>query len=148
MKPINWNSGRNKGRSEKQEQEALIRWTQSHKNKYFELDLLFAIPNAGGYTGTYKQNMLRVMGMKRQGVKPGVPDLFLPVPSRKTDHPNGLSLGLFIEMKANKNELSDAQAHWKAKLLLIGYKVEVCYSLEQAAKAIQEYLGLPKEILP
>jgi len=95
-------------------------------------DLLFAIPNAGGYTGGFKQNMLRVMKMKAEGLKSGVPDLFLPV-SANSFH------GLFIEMKAGKNKTTPKQNCFIEKLISQGYKVVVCYSCTEAVNVIKNY---------
>ena len=71
---------------EAQEQAVVISWCEMQKNKYPELSMIYHCPN-GGY-----RNKIEAANLKRQGVKSGVPDLFLPVP-RKNKH------GLFIEMK-------------------------------------------------
>lgn len=59
--------------TEEQEQETLFAWAAANEGTHQELRLLFAVPN-GGYR--HKQTALR---MKRTGVKPGVPDMCLPV---------------------------------------------------------------------
>lgn len=119
--------------SEHDEQAALIDWCDFHKTQYPILDYLFAIPNGGKrYLGTARK-------LKAEGVKPGVLDLFLPVPSQGRH-------GLFIEMKYGKNTLSDNQKIWQARLMNQGYKVEICYNWEEAAQAIMDYLNLEWEL--
>lgn len=114
--------------SEHQEQAALIKLCKLNEKKYPELALLFAVPNGGvRHIGT-------AVKLKAEGVKSGVPDLFLPVPRGKYH-------GLFIEMKAAKGKLSINQSWWISALSATGYRVEVCYGWESAAKVIEDYLG-------
>lgn len=120
--------------NEKAEQSTLFKWAEIAGNQYPELALLFAIPNAGGFTGGYKKNMLRVMSMRREGVKKGVPDLFLPVPRGKYH-------GLFIEMKTEKGKASIEQKHWINRLSEQGFWCEVCPGFEAAKQTIERYLG-------
>lgn len=115
--------------SEAKEQEVLISWCEMQKKKYPVLDLIFHVPN-GGY-----RNKFEAANLKRQGVKAGVPDIFLPVPNKKYH-------GLFIEMKWGKNTCSHNQKEWILKLSEQGYKVNVCYSSLEAIEVIKEYLGI------
>lgn len=73
------------------------------------------------------------MNLKKQGVKSGVPDLCLPV-SRNKIH------GLYIEMKYGRNKTTENQNTWIEKLKKQGYKVEVCYSGDEAIEILKEYL--------
>jgi len=100
---------------------------------YPGINKLFAIPNGGARdAGTGAM-------MKAEGVKPGVPDLFLPQPSRTF-------AGLFIEMKkpgeqTTKNGgLSERQVEVCNMLHDSGYRVEVCYSWREAAVVLVHYL--------
>ena len=115
--------------SEAQEQVLLFQWAKMQENVYPELKLLFHIPNGG------KRNLKEAMNLKRQGVKAGVLDIFLPV-ARKDKH------GLWIEMKYGKNRLQPVQHKWYWALKDQGYEVEVCYSAEEAITVIKEYLGV------
>ena len=72
---------------ESREQTKLFEFA-SHFN---ELKWMFAIPN-GGY-----RNPREAANLKRQGVKAGVSDIFLPLPTDKYH-------GLFIEMKVHPNK--------------------------------------------
>lgn len=69
---------------------------------------------------------------KAQGMLSGVPDLFLPVP-RQGHH------GLFIEMKSDKGRVSDNQKWFLEQVASIGYKVAVCYGVNEAIKTIEDY---------
>jgi hypothetical protein len=71
-----------------------LKWFYYQYPKYS--NLIFAIPNGG------QRNIVVAKKLKEEGVKPGVPDLFLPVPN------NGFC-GLFIEMKSEKGILSNNQ---------------------------------------
>lgn len=84
--------------------------------------------------------MTEAIRFKKEGVKAGVPDLFLPIPM------NGYS-GLFIEMKKadRTNRPTQAQKEWQEFLTGVGYKSVICYGYEEAVIAIQDYYGVPKE---
>lgn len=106
---------------------ALFQWAAIQQRCWPELELLFAIPNGGH----------RVKGvavkLQREGVRAGVPDIFLPV-ARGDWH------GLFIEMKAEKGKVTEKQEEWHERLKAAGYLVLVCYGWEAARKAIESYL--------
>lgn len=114
---------------EADQQEALFRWAQFRAATMPELNLLYHIPNGG------KRNAKEAAHLKRQGVKPGVPDLCLPV-ARGKYH------GLYIEMKAGDNKPTGKQEEWLSDLSAQGYAVSVCWSHEEAEKAIETYMGL------
>lgn len=114
--------------TEAQEQAALFRWAAYSRVKYPALDLLFAIPNGG------RRDLIEAKHLKEQGVKPGVPDICLPVPS-------GRYTALFIELKRRKKgEVSEEQRGWIAALNRVGCKAVVCRGWEEARQAIEEYL--------
>lgn len=122
--------------SEAQEQTAVIKWSQGLykkqpdiREKYPELKLLFHIPN-GGY-----RNAIEGKHLKAQGVKPGVPDLCLPV-ARGHYH------GLYIEMKTKTGRERSEQAWWRTELMKQGYCSEVCRGYEHAINVLNWYLGL------
>ena len=116
--------------TEHQEQAKVIQWCNLQKGKYPVLDLIFAIPN-----GTNKSITARVK-FKAEGLKSGVPDLFLPVPS-------GGYHGLFIEMKRTKGSYaSTEQLDWIEKLRAQGYDAVMCKGGDAAIEKIKEYLGI------
>ena len=113
--------------NEHNEQVAFFRWARLQEGIYPELALMFAIPNGG------HRHISVARKLKAEGVKAGVPDIFLPI-SR------GEYCGLFIEMKTGKNKLTESQRKYKIQLETQGYYVEVCYDWEQASKIIGNYL--------
>lgn len=106
-----------------------------------ELKRLFAIKNAG------HGDAVRGAMSKAEGVKPGVPDIMLPVPARISVY-NAYYHGLFIELKRLKSQrgaagsTSQVQDDWREYLSQAGYCVEVCHGWEAARDAILRYLGL------
>ena len=118
--------------SEAEEQKIIFRWAEYLKGRCPELSLLFAVPNGG------TRNQIEAHNLKLQGVKSGVPDMFLPV-SRGAYH------GLFIELKRKKGGVvSDAQKQWIADLEKQGYMATVAHGSEEAIKIITNYLMAKK----
>lgn len=113
---------------ESQEQMWLFRWAELQKGKYPELEMLYHIPNGGS------RNKLEAAHLQAEGVKPGVPDLCLPV-SRGGYH------GLYIELKRLRGgKVSDAQTVWLARLRDQNFKAVVCKGWEEAAECLKDYL--------
>ena len=142
-KALQGKSGKKKSTPEHDEQVALFYWAELNSNKIPSLKLLMAIPNGASYGGGGgRWNIAK--RMKDEGVKKGVPDIFLPVPMTYLNEGQvvGMKAGLWIEMKAGKNKTSPDQDWWIGKLRDMGYRVEVCYSAEDAIKIIKEYLDL------
>lgn len=117
------------GTSEHEEQITLINWCELYKNKYPALNMLFAIPNGGA------RHIAVAIKLKKEGVKRGVPDLFLAYPN-KGKH------GLFIEMKALKGKKTIEQSWWIEKLTDKEYEAKTCYGWIEAVKTICSYLGI------
>lgn len=115
--------------TEAQEQEALFYWASIEQRRYPELALLHAIPNGGS------RHPVEAKHLKAQGVKAGIPDIFLPV-ARQGYH------GLYIELKRVKGGcVSEAQQRWLDYLREQGYKAEVCRGFEEARREIVVYLA-------
>ena len=146
-KALTSKGGGKKGHPEHDEQVKVFEWASVMSSKMPELKLLFAIPNGAFYGGHWSV----ANRMKAEGVKSGVPDIFLPV--KKIDV--GLEVvvndelseqfgkvwcGLWIEMKAGKNKVSPEQEWWLEQLTKQGYLTRVCYSAEEAISEIEEYL--------
>lgn len=113
--------------TEHTEQALFVQWTLRMQKHIPELGLLFAIPNGGKRTKSVAARL------KLEGVKSGVPDLFLPV-ARQDCH------GLFIEMKrAEGGSLSLTQKSFIALLRSQGYRVEVANGFLEAKKTIIDY---------
>lgn len=90
---------------------------------------IFAIPN-GGF-----RHITTAKKLQREGVKSGVPDLFIPIIQGKIG-------GMFLEMKRKGGKLSDVQKFWLNQLEEEGYRVKVAFSVDEAIKAIEDYIAL------
>lgn len=133
-----------RGDPEHQEQKAVFEWAQALEGQHPELELLHAIPNGGGRpskqrydkkTGRMVRYSVEAAKLKAEGVKPGVPDVMLPV-ARQGFH------GLYIEMKADRGRTSKDQRRWIDRLRAEGYRVEVAVGWVAAARILAEYLGI------
>lgn len=116
------------GPSEDTIQAQVIRWASLQAGVYPELSRLFHIPNGG------QRHAAVAAKLKGQGVKPGVPDLCLPVPRFGCP-------GLWIEMKTSDGRVSTSQKDWIAYLKGAGYRVEVCRSFDEARGVLVDYLN-------
>lgn len=121
---------KNRQYAEHSHQVAVIDWCNIKGNQYPELNLIFAIPNAGTF-GTQKMGNLH----KREGLKSGVPDLFLPI-ARRGFH------GLFIEMKSESGKPTEHQKRWEELLKSQGYYHDFCYGSAQAIELLSWYLEI------
>ncbi|MDL2315485.1 VRR-NUC domain-containing protein [Desulfovibrio sp. OttesenSCG-928-A18] len=116
-----------KRRYEHEEQVALVARCREMENQYPELTLLYAVPNGG------HRHVAVAAKLKAEGVKAGVPDLFLPVP-RNPFH------GLYIELKAAWGTVSDSQRRMLRALEKQGYACVVAYGWIAAWEEIEAYL--------
>lgn len=104
-----------------------------------ELKWIFAVPNGG------QRDKITAAKLKHEGVKPGVPDTFFPLPCAQY-------AGLFIEMKRSSDKAtkrragttSDVQDEWIAYLRSVRYACSVCFDWRSAARDIQSYVELVK----
>jgi len=125
--------------SEHDEQAVLTTWAAVKARSVPELALLHAIPN--GAKLPWRKNAKgqryspEAMRLKEEGLKPGVPDLCLPV-ARNGYH------GLYIELKFRSNKPSQEQEWWLDRLAEQGFLAIACWGFEEAREAISEYLGL------
>ena len=118
--------------TEHAEQVAVIDWCMMNLRQYPELDLLFAVPN-GAMLGGGKIGAIRMNALKAEGLRPGVPDLFLPV-ARHMCH------GLFIEMKTSSGRLSENQTEYIAAVEKQGYFCAVCHGADEAIETLEWYM--------
>ena len=91
------------------------------------LQWMLHVPNGG------KRPKGEAGRLKAIGVKPGVPDLLLPIP-------NGDWSGLAVELKSLAGRLSPAQAAWLDRLAQSGYLVAVCRSFEEFRAVVDRFL--------
>lgn len=123
--------------SEHDTQVALMEWVERFKSRYPALGRIYAVPN-GGFRHPSVASWL-----KKEGVRPGVLDLALPVP-RRGKH------GMYLELKYGRNKPTPEQAVEIESLRKDGYYVpDPCYSWIEAAHKIAWYLGIDgDDILP
>lgn len=99
------------------EQREFVQWFKRTYPDY----MIFAIPNGGGRTPAEGQRL------KLEGVQAGVPDLQILLPNGKA---------LFIEMKTKTGTLSASQRELIPKIESLGFKVFVCYGMEDAVSKV------------
>lgn len=119
--------------SESIEQQQLFQWASWLQPRHPELALMYHIPNEG------KRSRATGGRMCAEGLKAGVPDICLPVPS-------GEYHGLYIEMKRIGGRPSKPQKQWIQHLNEQGYHAAVCFGFEDAAGLIMKYLGLKGDV--
>ena len=131
-----------KSGTEAAHQTALFAWAALQVKRWPELRWLHHIPNGGSRGDDAKSRAIRGSQMKAQGVRTGVADVCLPV------RRGGWS-GLYIEMKkpsekpvkaTSKGGVSDDQAEFGAFVQSQGFGWIVCYSWEEAAEVLTQYL--------
>lgn len=117
--------------TEAKHQAAIFKWSRqpSIRAIWPELALLHHIPNGGC------RDAVEGRHLKEQGVKPGVPDLCLPV-ARGSYH------GLYLELKNEVGKTSPQQDWWGEQLLAQGYMWRVCHGWQTAVRVLEWYLSL------
>lgn len=116
--------------TESREQTALFQWAAAREKQFPELRCIFHCPNGGA------RDAITGARLKREGVKAGVPDIFLMV-ARGQYH------GLAIEMKRLKGgNLTANQKTWLNRLNAQGYKAVACRGAAEAIVTIENYLKL------
>ena len=122
-------------------QTMLFRWIDQQAETNEDYANIFAIPNGG------ERNAVVAGKLKDEGVRAGVPDIFVAVPRMyNIPGPNGSPLavprmGMFVEMKIKPNKVKPHQQAWLDRLDRAGYYVMVCWSYEEAKQEIARYLG-------
>jgi len=128
--------------TEHEDQATVLKWTEAFSAVFPEACLLFAIPNGGlrpkRFAGFRKGKPIyyspAANKLRAEGVKAGVPDLFLPVARHGY-------YGLFIEMKRQSGSATPDQEFWHLMLRNQNYAVCVCRGADVAINAISGYLS-------
>ena len=102
-------------------------WTMQCRSLKVPEKLLYAIPNGGN------RNIITAKKLKDEGVRAGVPDLFLAVPKAPYH-------GLYIELKKPKGRASRVQLEYIELLREQGYYTAICYGFDDATNMILSYL--------
>jgi hypothetical protein len=109
---------------ESAEQASFIDWFEYQ----FPRVLIYAIPNGAFLFGDAVRRAKQMAALKRQGLRPGVPDLHIP------------GWGLYLEMKRSKGGVtSDDQDKMHRLLRSMGFTVLVCAGAEAARDAVMEF---------
>jgi len=106
-------------------QKGFIEWFQYQYPQY--APFLFAIPNGG------KRSKVEAKKFKAEGVRKGIPDLFLSVPA-------GVCHGLYIETKTPKGSTTKEQKFYLEEFFKKGYRTAVCRSLDEFMDEVNRYL--------
>jgi hypothetical protein len=132
--------------TESQHQCTVVEWARAQESRWPVLKLLHSIPNGGGRgkpfitRGGKKLPPLLAVKLQKEGLLAGIPDLHIPAA-------RGQWIGLYIEMKDDDGELSDAQRKIIPLLEAEGNKVKVCQGADSAIAALKAYIRLPKAIV-
>jgi hypothetical protein len=136
-----------KSGTESAEQIAFFQWiVLEGSKKYPDLYLAHSIPNGGDRRPSVGARM------RAEGVKRGIPDVFIPVPV-------GRYHGLYLEFKRRalrpkvlqadlehggylNDGRSDAQRRIGRRLLLLGYAVRVAYGWEHGVEFVRWYYAM------
>lgn len=123
------------------EQAAIFQWIAIEGKKHVrDLELLFAIPNGG------ERSQSVAASLKAEGVRPGVPDMCLPVAANRGGSVGRPYHGLWVELKRRGLEgrmlggRSPQQQAWHVALLAQGYAVATAYGWQSACWVMKLYL--------
>ena len=107
----------------------VLRWPShvvTYKNGH-TIAPVYAVPNDGKRPG--KSGAIA----KAKGLRSGVPDICVPVPS-------GGFHGLYIEIKTDSGVVSPNQRIWLAWLRDHGYAAKVCRGVDEVVGAVLTYM--------
>jgi len=115
---------------ESAEQKIFVRWFKTQYPQFSKL--IYSIPNEGKckpHIGQIRKDM---------GKLAGIPDICIAVPTMTRP-------GLYIEMKSineegKKSGLSTAQREIHLELKKVGYRVETCWTADEAIAVAKDYL--------
>lgn len=126
-----------KSDTEEAHQIALMQMCNMHLKMFPELKWIHHIPNGGSRGTDVKSKMITGAKLKAAGVKPGIPDLFLPI-KRLTYS------GLYVEMKkpGKLNTLSAEQKEYRDFVREQGFAWFVSDNWQTAWQGIKQYLEL------
>ena len=109
-------------------------WIGISERRYPFLNWIIHVPNGG------KRPRGEAGKLKALGVRPGVPDFLLPLPS-----PSGQWRGLAIELKSDRGRLSTAQSAWLERLSQAGWLVGIARSLDDFQRLVHQYASEASE---
>lgn len=95
-----------------------------------ELKLIHAIPNGG------HRNKATAGKLKAEGVRSGVSDVFVPIPSPVTGH-----TGLYLELKVPGGKPTEAQLEFQQRVREQGFAATVTRSVDETLERLELHLG-------
>lgn len=127
--------------SEDQEAQSLIEYATWRKWRGIRLsEVLVMIPNGAYLGGDPRQRAMTMGKLKRAGLRPGVYDYLLAVPTPK--YP-----GLWLELKRQKlGVTSPEQVRFGELMAWLGWKCVVVKGWEQGKEAIEAHLATIKGV--
>jgi len=114
--------------TEGQEQAALFGFLTRIESRLPVVRWAFHVPNGGA------RHVATARRLKREGVKRGVPDIWLPV--RREPF-----VGFVCELKVKGGRTSQEQHAWLAHLETQGWCAAICWGWQAAARELLRYLG-------
>ena len=111
----------------------ILSWNE---NKFPFLKYIFAIPNGG------KRNIGTAVKMKAEGVKRGVPDIFIPATKMFSSQCNKIYIGMFLETKTSIGKQSKDQKEYESFLISEQYLYAVCKSADELLFETENYLNI------
>jgi hypothetical protein len=88
------------------------------------------VPNGSVLAGGPKERAMQVNALKRNGMRPGFPDLICLASGGRTG---------FMEVKREGEDLSEAQTHWRGALEHTGHAYAVVRSIDDAEAALARW---------
>lgn len=98
------------------------------------LSWLHAIPNGGSRGGNAAQRAREGSRMRSEGVRRGIPDIFLPRPCRG-------KCGLYIELKKKGGRQGPEQALFAGYAIEQGFAFGLCFGFWEAIDMIMRYVN-------
>lgn len=124
--------------SEHSEQAAVITWARMSEGRFPELRWLHSSLNGIFIPAAPGVRVRIISHMKAEGMKKGIPDLFLPV-ARGNYH------GLYIEMKTQTGRPTPEQIDFMQFADEQGYLDKVCFGTDEAIESLEWYLSLKRK---
>lgn len=118
--------------SEHDTQAAFFTWVALQK--FPGVELMHAVPNGG------QRHSAVAAKLKKEGVKPGVPDVSWPVA-------RGCFIGLAIEFKHGEGNPTKEQRTRITALQKEGWCVALCWDWVSAARVVQGYAGMMRVVV-
>ena len=118
-------------------------WDGADRRWAAPLRFLHSIPNGGSRGDSTRSRAIRGATMKAEGVKEGIPDLFLPFPhvvALPAYETTAMYAGLYLEMKKPGGKPSKEQLEFRDYALSVGYAWHLCDTWEKAYEVIVNYL--------